>query len=130
MQQLVNVEGGSMLTKLDSPDSVLAFEAVGKLERSDYRDVLDRAVQTMIQERGEVRFVYVLGDQFEGFSVGAGLEDAKLGLDAHSKWKRCAIATNHDWVRHALSMFGWMFPGEVKVFDSADVPAAIAWAAA
>jgi hypothetical protein len=118
-----------MLKKLESPDTVLAFEAVGKLERSDYKTVLDPAVQAMIAERGEVRFVYVLGDGFEGFSIGAGFEDAKLGLEAHSKWKRCAVATNHDWVRHAISMFGWLMPGEVKVFDSSNVAAAITWAA-
>jgi hypothetical protein len=119
-----------MLEKLDSPASVLAFEAVGRLERSDYADVLDPAVRAMIDDRDEVRFVYVLGERFEGFSAGAGFEDARIGLEAHSKWKRCAVATDHDWVRHALSMFGWMFPGDVKVFDSSDVPAAIEWAAA
>jgi hypothetical protein len=118
-----------MLKKLESPDNVLAFEAVGKLDRSDYKTVLDPAVQAMIDDRGEVRFVYVLGEPFEGFSMGASFEDAKLGLGAHSKWKRCAIATNHDWIRHAMSMFGWMMPGEIKLFDSTDVAAAIEWVA-
>jgi hypothetical protein len=118
-----------MLKKLESPDNVLAFEAVGKLERSDYKTVLDPAVQKMIEDRGEVRFVYVLGDSFEGFSMGAGFEDAKIGFAAHSKWKRCAVATNHDWVRHSMSIFGWMIPGEIKVFDSAEISSAIGWAA-
>jgi hypothetical protein len=118
-----------MLRKLDSPDSVLAFEAVGKLERSDYKDTLDPAVEAMIRDRDEVRFVYVLGDTFEGFSLGAGFEDAKVAVGAHSKWKRCAVATNHDWVHHAISMFAWMMPGDVKLFDSSDASAAIEWAA-
>jgi hypothetical protein len=119
-----------MLRKLDSPDSVLAFEAAGRIERSDYESVLDPAVDAMVADRGEVRFVYVLGDTFEGYPAGAGWQDAKIGLSALNKWKRCAVATNHDWVRHSISMFGWMMPGEIKVFDPSEVAAAIRWAAA
>lgn len=119
-----------MLERLDSPDTVLAFEGRGKIGKADYETVLAPAVEAMIASRGEVRFVYVLGDAFDGYSFGATLEDAKLGFSDFFKWERCAVATNHDWIRHAMSMFGWMMPGDIKVFDVSDVDAAIAWAAA
>jgi hypothetical protein len=119
-----------MLKKLDSPESVLAFQGIGKIEKQDYELVLEPAVKAQIASRGEVRFVYVLGDEFDGYSLGAGWEDARLGFSDISRWKRCAVATNHDWVRHGVSMFGWMMPGEIKLFDPAEVDAAIAWAAA
>jgi hypothetical protein len=119
-----------MLTRLDSPESVLAFRGTGKIGKVDYEHVLEPAVKDMLASRGEVRFVYVLGDDFEGYTAGAGWEDAKLGMSDFTKWKRCAVATSHDWIRHGVSMFGWMMPGEIKTFDATDVDAAIAWAAA
>ena len=38
--------------------------------------------------------------------------------------------TDRGWIRDALKAFGWMFPGEVKVFDAAEQPAAVAWVGA
>ena len=49
-------------------------------------------------------------------------------LSHASKWKRIAVVTNHDWVRHVVSMFGWMVPGEVKTFSLADEKNAVEWA--
>ena len=70
-----------------------------------------------------------LGDQFDGYSVAAGWEDTKLGIGHVSKWKRIALVTNHDWIRHTVGMFGWMVPGDVKVFPLQDQSAAMEWAA-
>jgi SpoIIAA-like len=117
-----------MLQPIESPENVLAFRAVGRVEKADYESVLEPAVDAMITSMGEVRFVYVLGDEFDGYSTGAGWEDTKLGLSHASKWKRIAVVTNHDWVRHVVSMFGWMVPGEVKTFALADEQHAIEWA--
>lgn len=118
-----------MLQRIDSPDSVLAFRAVGKVEKSDYDTLLEPAVEAMIGEKGEVRFVYVLGDEFDKYTASATWEDTKLGISHASKWKRIAIVTNHDWVRHVVGMFGWMVPGEVRSFPLDEEQTAIAWAA-
>jgi hypothetical protein len=118
-----------MLEPITSPENVLAFRAVGKIEKADYEGVLEPAVDALIAAHGEVRFVYVLGPEFDGYSTGAGWEDAKLGIGHLSKWKRIAVVTDHDWIRHATSMFGWMVPGEMKTFDVAEEGAAIEWAA-
>jgi hypothetical protein len=45
-----------MLRRIERPDAVLAYRAVGKAEKSDYETVL---------AKDEVRFVYVLGDDFD-----------------------------------------------------------------
>lgn len=118
-----------MLERIDSPESVLAFRAVGKIDAVDYERVLEPAVNEMVDERGELRFVYVLGDQFDGYTASAAWEDAKVGFGDLHKWKRCAIVTNHDWVRHLVGAFAWMMSGQIKVFDLADESAAITWAA-
>ncbi len=53
----------------------------------------------------------------------------KFGLAHWSKWKRCAVVTDKDWVENGVKLFGWMMPGEVKVFEVDDLDDAIEWAA-
>ena len=119
-----------MLERIESPDAVLAFRAVGKIDKSDYDSVLEPAVYAMLAQHGELRFVYVLGDEYDGMSAAAAWEDAKLGIGHLTKWKRVGVVTDHDWLRKSISMFGWMMPGDVKTFTVAELDAAIEWAAA
>jgi hypothetical protein len=118
-----------MLQRIESPESVLAYRAVGKVDRSDYETVLEPALAAMVADKGEVRFVYVLGDDFDAYTAGAAWEDTKLGLSHASKWKRIGVVTDHDWVQRVVGMFGWMLPGEVKTFPLAEENRAIDWAA-
>ena len=123
-----------MLKKIESPDSVLALEAVGKLAKGDYDTVLVPGIRQQIDASGEIRLVFVFADAFEGLTVGGSASDAKLfvGELVHhelSKWKRCAVVTNRDWLRHSIAMFRWMIPGEVECFEPAELEAAISWAA-
>jgi hypothetical protein len=123
-----------MLKRLESPDNVLAVEVVDRLEKEDYQTVLLPALREMIEGPGEIRCVFVFGDEYKGLTVGGTIEDAKLSLGelVHhelSKWKRCAVVTDHDWLRHAIAMFRWMMPGEVEWFPLTEAKAAIAWAA-
>ena len=117
------------MERIECPDGVLGFKAVGEIEKSDYDEVLGPAVRAMLDERDELRFVYVVGDEFDGYSASAVFEDAKLGLGHLTKWERIAIVTNHEWLRRSMAMFGWMMPGEVKTFSLAEVDDAIGWAA-
>lgn len=115
----------------DLPDGVIGFEAVGEVHADDYQDVLRPALD-QAADAGSIRMVYVLGDRFEGYSAGAGWEDAKLaGLAAthHGAWKRTALVSDADWISHAATLFGWMMPGEFKHFGVADQAAAVRWVA-
>jgi hypothetical protein len=124
-----------MLETLQSPANVCAVEVVGKLEKSDYDTVLLPALRAQIDGAGEIRIVFVFGSRYEGLTIGGNAADAKLYVSElfHrelSKWKRCAVVTDEGWLRHAISVFRFMMPGEVESFDTAQVAAAIAWAAA
>jgi hypothetical protein len=35
--------------------------------------------------------------------------------------------TNKDWMRRAIGDFGWLYPGEMRVFDLEQLDAAKAW---
>ncbi len=111
----------------DLPTSVIGFEAGGKLQAEDYRDVILPALQRAA-EAGEVRFVIVIPD-FDGMSGGALWQDLKLGVEHLRAWKRIALVTDIEWMRHMTALFGWMTPGETKVFALAERQQAIAWVA-
>jgi hypothetical protein len=109
------------------PPGVIGFETSGKLQAEDYRDVLLPAVERAANA-GEVRIVIVI-PKFEGFTAGALWEDLKMGVEKWGAWKRIALVTDIDWMVHMTSMFGWMTPGEVKRFPTAERDAAATWAA-
>jgi SpoIIAA-like len=114
------------------PAGVIGFRATGHVTRDEYRDVLLPAMRERA-EAGEVRLVFAIGPGFEEFEAGAMWEDTKvgmtLGIGHHSAWKRCALATDVEWVTKAFHMFAWMAPGEVETFRLDQLDEAAEWAA-
>jgi SpoIIAA-like len=121
--------GVLMIKKLDDlPAGVVGFEVEGRLRAEDYRDVILPEVDAAARS-GEVRFVIVM-PQFHGLTAGALWQDVTIGVKHLRAWKRIAVITDIDWVHHATSLFGWMTPGQVRVYALKDREQAIGWAAA
>jgi hypothetical protein len=99
---------------------------VGKVTEDDYRDVLLPAVNAAV-ERHDVRLLYILGEDFESYSPGAVWADTKLWAQHAKAWKRIAIVSDADWLEHSVKAFGWLIPGEIKVFDTDEVHDAKEW---
>ena len=78
------------------PAGVIGFRAVGTIEASDYRDVLDPAIDAAVAEHDRIDLVFVMGDEFDHYSLGAMLQDAKLVSVPHEAWGRAAFVTNHE----------------------------------
>jgi SpoIIAA-like len=117
-----------LLPIADLPEGVLGFEATGKIDASDFRDVMMPAVRAVWERGEEVRIVLVF-ERWEGMSSGAAWEDLKVGMKNLTKWKRIALVTDLDWMITVVSLFGWMTPGELKRFPVAEREGAIAWVA-
>jgi hypothetical protein len=116
-----------MIKMMDGmPEGVIGFEAGGKLEAEDYRDVVLPALERAAAA-GEVRFLIVMRD-FGGMSGGAVWQDLKMGVEHLRKWKRIALVTDIDWVTHMTALFGWMTPGETKTFPLDQQDEAVKWA--
>jgi SpoIIAA-like len=111
----------------DLPPGVIGFEVSGVVHTDDYRGVVLPAVQRAAAA-GEIRFVIVIPD-FGGMAGGAVWQDVKLGVEHFRDWKRIALVTDIDWMRHATELFGWMTPGTTKIFPLAQRDEAMAWAA-
>jgi SpoIIAA-like len=124
-----SVERIEMIEPIEgAPAGVIAFKAAGNVESSDYENTLKPAIDKAA-EQGKIRLVYQLGPEFEGYSPGAAWQDMKLGTGHLNKWERCAVVTDHDLLRHAIAAFGFLMPGEVKVFSADGLGDALSWAA-
>jgi hypothetical protein len=108
------------------PVGTIGLKAVGKVTEDDYRDVLLPAVSAAL-ERGDVRLLYVLGKDFESYSPGALWADTKLVAGNRKAWKKVAIVSDADWLENSVKAFGWLMPGEVKVFETDDLDDAKEW---
>jgi hypothetical protein len=78
-------------------------------------------------ERGDVRLLYVLGEDFDSYSAGALWADTKLLAENRKAWKKVAIVSDADWLENSVKAFGWLMPGEVKVFETDEVHDAKEW---
>jgi hypothetical protein len=112
----------------DLPDGVIGFEASGELHAADYRDTLLPAVEAVLERGDKVRIVLVF-ESFDGVSGGAMWQDLKLGVGHLTGWKRIALVSDIEWMKHLTSLFGWMTPGEVRQFGLSQQADAVAWAA-
>ena len=117
----------------DMPDGVLGFDISGEVTRADYDDVLMPPIIGQIEDGGKVRALVQIGPDFEGYEAGAVWEDLKAGgkwgVGRHASWERIAVVTYSRKLRALMSAFGWMSPGELKVFKLEELEAAKTWAA-
>jgi hypothetical protein len=111
----------------DLPDGVIGFEAGGEVTADDYRDVMTPALEAAL-EVGGARVLYVL-DEHTTFTPGAAFADARLGIGHLRGWAKIAVVSDADWLEHSIKAFGWLMPGEVRVFDDDDVDDATRWLA-
>jgi hypothetical protein len=119
-------------TLANLPAGVLGFEGSGKIRRDEYRAMMEPIYQAL-ERGGPVNLLFVVGDDFSGLDAGALWEDMKaggsVGLKHRSAWRRMAVVTDKDWIRHATAAAGWLAPGELRVFNPGDRDQAIGWLA-
>jgi len=111
----------------DLPERVLGLKASGEVTAEDYKTVLVPAIEGQLTKHRKVRLLYVLGDEFKGYSGGAAWEDAKVGMKHLTSFERVAVVTDIDWIENMIKAFGFAIPGEVRVFDDDDLEAARQW---
>jgi SpoIIAA-like len=112
------------------PVGALGFRISGRLRREEYFRILD-PVRELLERGDKVSFLIVTEPDFHGIDLGALWEDVKalgsVGLKHRSSWDRLAVVTDKDWMRHAISAFGWLSPGELRVFAPDELEHAKAW---
>jgi hypothetical protein len=113
----------------DLPPGVIGYSAVGKITADDYGKVLIPEMEAKIAEGGKLRFLYLLGPEFEGFEVGAMVDDATFGFRNFFNFEKIAFVSDHSAYRQMVEGFGLMMPAEVRGFPVAEMDEAKAWLA-
>ena len=117
-----------MLKKIEGlPAGVIGVEASGEVTADDYRDVLEPMIQSA-HAAGKIRFLYIYGEDV-GITAGGAWHDTKMGMGHFTSFERIAVVTDKDWIENSIKAFGWIMPGEVKVFDDDEKDEAITWLA-
>ncbi len=111
----------------DFPDNVVALTCKGRVTRHDYDTVLVPEVEKAIKQHEKVRLYYQVGSDFAGIDPSAAWEDFVVGVEHILRWERIVIVTDVGWIKHAMSAFGFLMPGEVKVFPVSDIAKARDW---
>ncbi len=116
----------------DMPAGTLGFRVAGDVKREDYDRVLVPDLKGAMESGEGLRTLYLIED-LDDMEAGALWADTKLGFDMgvrhRGDWERSAIVTDISWMVHAMKVFGWMVPGETRVYPVAELDAAKAWVA-
>ena len=106
------------------PVGTIGLQASGKVSEQDYRDVRVPTINAAL-EQGNVRLLVR--------ARGRGRPQARPRAGRHQDvfknhkgWECLANVSDVDWLENPLKAFGWLLPGEVKVFES-DVRDAKQW---
>ena len=111
----------------DLPDNVVGVRAVGEVDDDDYEGVLEPAIDDARSRHDMIRLLYVLGPEFTGYEADAMWEDTKLGVKTFTSYERMAVVTDTAWLRRTVKAFGWLIPGDVRVFPYDQLDAARTW---
>ena len=86
----------------DMPPGTVGVAATGKVTEDDYREVLEPALRQAQEQHRDLRLLYVLADEFDGYSPGAMWQDTKLWAKHLKGWERIAIVSDKDWLENAI----------------------------
>jgi hypothetical protein len=111
-------------------EGVVGARAIGRVTSEDYESTLIPAVEAAVDLAGRARMLDMLGSEFEGYEAEAALDDARMGMHHWSDFDRIAVVTDHDMYRTMIKGFGFLMPGEVRVFGVDELDAAKEWVAA
>lgn len=117
-----------MLNRIEGlPDNVVAFSASGQVTGEDYENALMPALGAAHEQHDKIRLLFELGEEFEGYEGEAAWDDAKVGLKYFTAFDKAAVVSDNHRVVRAVKTFGFMMPGEIRLFANSDLEAAKSW---
>lgn len=119
-----------MITLIDGlPSNVVGLKASGHVEASDYTQVLDPALDSALATHDKVRFLYVLGSDFHGYSGAAMWEDTKVGVEHWTRFEKIAFVTDDHAYHDAVKALAWLMPAKVTLYTLSELDSARQWIA-
>jgi len=119
------------MVELEQPanSNVIIVNATGKITDDDYEDTLVPAIEAKLKEYDKIRLLYLLGEAYGGFEADAMWEDTKIGMKHLTDYEKIGLVTDEKWIRRSVKAFGFLMPGEVKLFSNDQLEEAKMWIA-
>lgn len=109
----------------DSAGELVSLRVVGRLTDADYFDTLPKLI-AVAERAGALRLVADLSD-FDGVEWQLAYEQSAFGKPHWGKIKRIALLGTRNWSVLAARIAADLAPAAVRIFDTADYSAALAW---
>ncbi len=113
----------------DLPADIDGVCASGKVSAEDYERVMRPLLDDARRDGRRLRFLYQFMPEFQGLTLGAAWEDARLGLRYLRLFDGCAIVGDVEWIAESARLFGAFMPCPVRTFANAERSGAVAWLA-
>lgn len=81
----------------ESTGNILDVRASGKLSRADYRDVLAPRVQSLLGRFRTLRVLFLMGEDFDGWSLGAAWANTTFDLKHRRDFEKIAMVGAPKW---------------------------------
>jgi hypothetical protein len=111
----------------ESSGEVLGVTAHGKLTDADYKQTLIPRFDSLLQQHGNLKVLFYMADDFEGWDLEAAWDDASYGLKHRADFERMAVVGGPDWVDWCIKWAGFLMKGEIKVFPADQLDQAWTW---
>lgn len=111
----------------DLPPNVVGAVARGRVTSDDYEEVLIPEVEAKMKRRHRVRFLLFVGPEFEEFTPGALMDDARIAMRNLGHWEKVAIVTDVPWLRSTSRALSLLIPCPVKVYPNTELGIALDW---
>ena len=108
------------------PENMVGFRSSGEVTKDDF-EIVHAKVTKLVEKTDKLNYLLYLEDSPAGFTVGAWMSDALLGIKNLTKWNRAAIISDSETVDKFTAVFSKVMPGEFKVFQKNDLERAIDW---
>ena len=110
----------------ESQENILGVKATGKLTSREFQEVLVPRLKAMIQEHGQVRVLFSLEEDFQGWDLEA-LQQEAFGPQHRDDFQRIAVVGGSWWLSLQMKFVATLISGEVKNFSQAELPEAWTW---
>lgn len=111
----------------DLPDNVLGISAEGEVTGPDYETVLIPAINNKLKTNSKIRLLYHLGSRFDGFTITAMIDDAKIGMKNLAAWDKIALVSNHQRINVFAKSLGYLLDCRIQTFKENDLQKAKQW---
>ncbi len=112
----------------ESEGDVLGLRATGKLTGSDYRDVLEPAVRTLLDRFGTLKVLFLLDEPFSGWSLRAAWVNTVFDVKHRRNFDKVAVVGAPRWEQWCVNVAaGCLMGGELRTFDRHRLDAAWQW---